>query len=172
MNRAIKFRAWSKVYNEMLYDHFALTTDGTPYPLNYLCGDYAIANSEEVEGLLKRNHDIDYPVVMDFAVFAHEDLILMQFTGLLDKNGKEIYEGDVVKYTEHPDYTLPSFVAEIAWDADYAAFVYLKPVPWEPYHVHALFSEHDEILHDVLGHMEVIGNIYENGSLLDGTNID
>ena len=81
---------------------------------------------------------------------------LMQYTGLKDKNGKEIYEGDKVNVLssfngEVADW-LPTLT--VAWDDANAQFVFTEPVDWE-------------LSWDEITECEVIGNIYENPELLD-----
>ena len=84
--------------------------------------------------------------------FDIEDMILMQYTGLHDKNEKEIYEGDIVK----------SFFV----DTDEAGN--------EIYKYYIMEVKYDEILCsykiDKFMNLEVIGNIYENKELLNETN--
>ena len=82
-----------------------------------------------------------------------EHVILMQSTGLKDKNGKEIFEGDIVDYKGRK--------AVIKWHGSYASFIYRfvdglqeRVSEWHP-----LFLAYY--------HFEVIGNIYENKELLD-----
>lgn len=76
--------------------------------------------------------------------------MLMQYTGLKDKNGKEIYEGDVVKAaTENRD-----FIWEIVWIESDCAF--------------ELKRGDDYVFLPAINHQrfEVIGNIYSNPELL------
>lgn len=91
-----------------------------------------------------------------------------QCTGLKDKNGKLIYEGDIVKYAEF-DWTDFSFkdweteIAQVVWgntyDNYYPAFD-LKDTDFDGTNAFAyLFNEGWTI--------EVIGNIYENKELLE-----
>lgn len=79
----------------------------------------------------------------------HEDCVLMQFTGLHDKNGKEIYEGDIVHDVSDSDLTF-----EVKWDEERAG--YYMPNDFDEEYT---FS----ISHPTL---EIIGNIYENPDFL------
>ena len=85
------------------------------------------------------------------------DFILMQSTGLKDKNGKEIFEGDVVKY-EVGRYT---YTEEVAYDKNFAGFG-VKDAD-----ANIIFT-FGELAEDIdLSSLEVIGNIWEDGELLD-----
>lgn len=105
--REIKFRAWSKEYNEM-YDW-----GGVQYEI--------------------------YAHLRD--IWTDKGFELMQFTGLHDKNGKEIWEGDIVK----ADYY---GIVEVIWKD--GSFILKNKLPLIEYQYY----------------VEVIGNIYENRDLL------
>lgn len=138
MNRPLKFRAWDKTYDRWI--------ELSNYALDPENGEILIA------------HDPG-----EFVIFDGCDYELMQFTGLKDKNGKEIFEGDLVKRT-----------GEIVWTKDKK-----ENAPREVYYidddacwwVRGKDGYNDERLGAFLNWgegtlVEVIGNIYENPDLL------
>lgn len=85
----------------------------------------------------------DCPFLKNYRIIARR-----QCTGLLDKNGKEIYEGDIIE-----NERLGIHVAE--WAADIAGFVFDDKKGGEDW----------QYILDI-GGTEIIGNIYENPELL------
>ncbi|MBU6048331.1 YopX family protein [Lacticaseibacillus paracasei] len=92
-----------------------------------------------------------------------DDSVLLEYTGLHDKNGREIYESDILKVTGEDG---ESYVATVKWfgDEDYPAFDLSGiPAAWN-YDANALAT----IFQSGVETCEVIGNIFEDKQLLEG----
>ncbi len=91
---------------------------------------------------LKKNDILDMPWDWD---------AVDQFTGLFDKSGKEIYEGDILKHSGENGVSL------ISWQEKSMAFVFCKD-GWLCNHFIEEMSPIEEY--------EVIGNLHENPELI------
>lgn len=91
--------------------------------------------------------------------FEDEEVKLMQYTGVKDKNGKEIYEGDIIKY-KFPYDTRLKHISPVKFLETEASFGikdrYENEIPLYTISANNYF--------------EVIGNIYENKNLLEESN--
>ena len=123
--RKIKFRAWDKENEKMM----------------------------RVSSLHLENKEISVKENGTFHLFRMQDL--MQYTGLKDKNSKEIYEGDIVLikldetstwYKTVVGFKKGAFIADLIDKEDYV------------YIFHHGFTGDD---------FEIIGNVYENKNLLE-----
>lgn len=119
MNREIKFRAWDKKGKFM----------------------------EIVDDLQMFNNNLNVGLPSNEYFLGEDDVELMQYTGLDDKNGKEIYEGDIVKYE--------NMTGKIMFlNGSFIMSNFEETEEWE--------------LGVINAEIEVIGNEYDNPELLGG----
>jgi len=78
-----------------------------------------------------------------------------QYTGLKDKNGKEIYEGDICNCREYECF------GKVEWNNEEAGFYFCVVMEGGGFE--------EEHLYDYVDELEVIGNIYENPALIEGS---
>lgn len=150
MNRKIKFRAWDKACKTMIDDYAEIGGYGELYAKKFHPSSYS---------------DKSVP-----------NLILLQYTGLKDKNGKDIYEGDILSFAGN-------MTADDTFSFEPNGFIYdedsIHQVVWnEKLALWELdFDEKDPPKYKrdtrylmTAGHCKIIGNIHQNPELLEATN--
>ena len=90
----------------------------------------------------------------------YDEKTLSQFIGLKDKNGKEIYEGDII-FSNQCNKGVVKWFNKLVWDGSGSLHPGFYCNEWFDY-----LKDNDMNFHSGFDDAEVIGNIYENPELL------
>lgn len=143
--KKIKFRAWFKG-NKPFYENYELESWDLPQMI------YNVQNLYDGKGV-SENYVLGGYGSFGSILENNDNFILMQYTGLKDKNGKEIYEHDIIRYTPFNNK-----------QKQYQNIVVKVPNILESFH---WFAELELMLEEKNKcDIEIIGNIYENFELL------
>lgn len=130
-----RFRAWNKATKEM-----------------YGADDIIAINFEEKEICVQTIYfEQGLPDSRDLDYYDFDDIVLMQSTGLRDKNDREIFEGDVIKVNY--------WLEVVSFSEEKVMFV-SKAIGFPEASLYDLFNS------DIFT-VEIIGNIYENPKLAE-----
>jgi len=136
--RELKFRVWDKITNQYLQE-LGIYYWHIPYSLD----------GEEITG--------EANLVGLSELLKHDNFVTQQYTGLTDKNGKEIYEGDIVQYNQNSSYDNMDFIAK--WSDDKLGFIFQS-------------NSGEQLVNQTphlnrFKHLEIVGNIFEHSELLN-----
>ncbi len=146
--RKIKFRGYSKEINKWIYGN--LIQSGSKF---------YIAKQEQIG--IYECFGI-YTNVFGFKeyenIFKIEPTSIGQYTGIKDKNGKEIYEGDIILYERMPQ---KQDICLVEFDDEYICGFKAYPINMPNCNPFRLGKDIEEFV-------EIIGNAYDNPKLLKG----
>lgn len=100
--------------------------------------------------------ELRHCIGQDNVAFTVDEKTVGQFTGLRDKNGKKIFEADIVKIDDREIGAKDIIIGEVYWCADYTL--------WKAGPGFCVWSKKGHS--DLSPNIEIIGNIYENPELL------
>src|SRR3990167_5113122 len=148
MNRIIKFRAWDKTFKRMIaVDVLEWQKFSADDSVCYIRGEFKDNFLGQTKELQTDSTTI-------------KNIELMQFTGLTDKNGKEIYEGDIFNCIYNFD-GCKDHKQVVVYVETSARFITKDYGECHQPRVTQTMSD--------MHRMEIIGNIYESKHLIDNT---
>ena len=142
MNRELKFRGKRIDNGEWVYGGYHKHIKRTP---RIMGNDYV--KEEDIVYLIIQSGFSDWNMPKPIDCFEVDPATVGQFTGLHDRDGKEIYEGDIAKYSPINAYFNRNSVNVVEWGKRRGGFILN--------HKYAIPSD-----------CEVLGNIYDNPDLI------